>query len=152
MVRGWAEQHGIRTLSYINPFFSEYVDPNAPIPNVTAAAAAAASTSPTGRNLYREGIQHGYFVNKTGAGPKGAVGAYSMHSGSIEFCMLDTTNPAARRWMKDVMKVRPLATHVCQWRCTALHCTAQHTHARYHPSPTLPAVHDRRDRRERVDG
>jgi len=131
MVRGWAEEHGIRTLSYINPFFSEYIDPNAPIPNATAAAAAA-STSPTGRNLYREGIQHGYFVNKTGAGPKGAVGAYSMHSGSIEFCMLDTTNPAARRWMKDVMKVRPLATHVCQWRCTALHSTAH--------SRTLPPI------------
>jgi hypothetical protein len=38
MVRGWAEEHGIRTLSYINPFFSEYIDPNAPIPNATARA------------------------------------------------------------------------------------------------------------------
>lgn len=83
MVKYWGEEHGIRVMTYINPFFSE---------------TEGGVVSPGARNLYREGIAQGYFVQS----PQG--GAYKMHSGSIEFCMLDTTNPAARVWMKDVMK------------------------------------------------
>jgi hypothetical protein len=50
------------------------------------------------RNLYQEGLTNKYFVqNKAGQ-------SYRLHSGSIEFCMLDTTNPAAREWMKDIIK------------------------------------------------
>jgi len=81
MTKYWAEKHGIRTMSYINPFFSE---------NGEVVEGS--------RNLYREGIDRGYFVQS----PQG--GSYKMHSGSIEFCMLDTTNPTARRWMIDIMK------------------------------------------------
>lgn len=83
MVQYWGEEHGIRVMSYINPFFSE---------------TEGGKVSPGARNLYKEGINNGYFVQS----PQG--GAYKMHSGSIEFCMLDTTNPDARIWMKNVMK------------------------------------------------
>ena len=83
MVQYWGEEHGIRVMSYINPFFSE---------------TEGGRVAPGARNLYREGINNGYFVQS----PQG--GAYKMHSGSIEFCMLDTTNPDARTWMKNVMK------------------------------------------------
>jgi sulfoquinovosidase len=83
MVKQWGEEHGIRVMTYINPFFSE---------------TEGGVTSPGARNLYKEGVTQGYFVQS----PQG--GSYKMHSGSIEFCMLDTTNPAARTWMKDIMK------------------------------------------------
>jgi alpha-glucosidase (family GH31 glycosyl hydrolase) len=82
-VKNWGEEHGIRVMTYINPFFSE-----------TEGDKVALDA----RNLYQEGVQNGYFVQS----PQG--GAYKMHSGSIQFCMLDTTNPTARQWMKDVMK------------------------------------------------
>ena len=83
MVKYWGEEHGIRVMTYINPFFSE---------------TEGGKVAPGARNLYREGIRHGHFVQS----PQG--GAYKMHSGSIEFCMLDTTNPDARAWMKEIMK------------------------------------------------
>ena len=83
MVQYWGEEHGIRVMSYINPFFSE---------------TDGGKVGPGMRNLYREGVDNGFFVQS----PQGGV--YKMHSGSIEFCMLDTTNPKARVWMKNVMK------------------------------------------------
>jgi alpha-glucosidase (family GH31 glycosyl hydrolase) len=82
-VKYWGESHGIRVMTYINPFFSE---------------TDGGKMSLGARNLYREGITESFFVQS----PQG--GAYKMHSGSIEFCMLDTTNPSARLWMKDIMK------------------------------------------------
>jgi hypothetical protein len=39
------------------------------------------------RNLFREGIEHGYFVKDVNGKP------YFMHSGSIELLLLDTTHP-----------------------------------------------------------
>lgn len=78
---------GIKVLTYINPYFSA--------PFITGEKAIAAGY----RNLYQEGLDHGYFVRD----PSGKK-AYQLWSGSIKFCMLDTTNPAAREWMKSIVK------------------------------------------------
>lgn len=78
MVNSWANDD-IRVLTYINPFFS---DP-------------ANYTSSYRRNFYREGIERGYFVKKVDGSP------YTLYSLSIEFTMLDPTNPEAMEWMKN---------------------------------------------------
>ena len=80
MIDSWAEA-GARVLTYLNPFFSD----------------------PTGfatprHNFFLEGIANGYFVKNSSGLP------YRMRSLSIEFCMLDLTNPAAVSWMKDIIK------------------------------------------------
>jgi alpha-glucosidase (family GH31 glycosyl hydrolase) len=71
-------------------------------------------TSPTPtpmRNLYKEGVEHGYFVQS----PIPGVGTYRFRSGSIDFAMLDTTNPTARVWMKGVIKYMVGDTGVSGW-------------------------------------
>lgn len=77
----------IRVLTYINPYFS--------MPPERAMKFDSGY-----RNLYQEGIDNGYFVQA----PEGESGAYKLLSGSIQFCMLDTSNPAARVWMKGIIK------------------------------------------------
>ena len=77
----------IRVLTYINPYFSRPPD-------------RATTFDANYRNLYQEGIDHGYFVQA----PEGESGAYKLWSGSIQFCMLDTSNPSARVWMKEIIK------------------------------------------------
>ena len=103
MVSQWADL-GTRVLTYISPFFS---DPR----NFT-------SPSSIRRNFYQEGITNGYFVqrqsqddsssnnnvNSSSSGTGISLVPYSLHSLSIEFCMLDTTNPAAVSWMKNIIK------------------------------------------------
>lgn len=85
MVQDWANQ-GIRVISYINPFFS----------NPTTARTT--DTLFFGRNLYEEGVQNQYFVKNKNNSP------YLLRSGSIEFFMVDLTNPFARDWMKSIIK------------------------------------------------
>ena len=85
MVNIW-KSSGIRVLTYINPFFSNPV-------NFTANIE---------RNLYQEGIANKYFVSAPTGGP------YLLRSGSIEFCMVDFTNPEARIWMKNIIKTELL--------------------------------------------
>jgi alpha-glucosidase len=80
MVNGWAEA-GTRVLTYLNPFFSDPTD----------------FTTQSRNNFYREGIENGYFIMKS----DGTV--YKMYSLSIEFCMLDLTNPYAVNWMKEII-------------------------------------------------
>jgi alpha-glucosidase (family GH31 glycosyl hydrolase) len=63
------------------------------------------------RNLYKEGVEHGYFVQS----PIPGVGTYRFRSGSIDFAMLDTTNPTARVWMKGVIKYMVGDTGVSGW-------------------------------------
>lgn len=128
-VAKWA-QKDIRVLTYVNPFFSEVDTPgyssvsstttalaatSVPISTPASTSASAPTGSPTSfsqasevgsnerpsanrRNLLREGIENSYFVQHPEGGP------YHMYSGSIKFCMLDTTNPEARIWMKNVLK------------------------------------------------
>ncbi|KAJ1435627.1 glycosyl hydrolases family 31-domain-containing protein [Ochromonadaceae sp. CCMP2298] len=113
-------QRGVRIMSYINPFFSDK-DPYASPPSSSSSSTSSSPSTPVGnsthptahstapvpsdattqtRNLYREGIEKGYFVQS----PVTGVGAYRFRSGSIDFAMLDTTHPAARVWMKDIIK------------------------------------------------
>ena len=115
MVSKWAEKD-IRALTYINPFFSE-INPDVMVKKDTQSSTTShlnpSTTQYSGsgrglgkdkpvspdttsnlRNLYQEGIQNNYFVYNKQNRP------YVLRSGSIEFCMLDVTNPAARRWMK----------------------------------------------------
>jgi alpha-glucosidase (family GH31 glycosyl hydrolase) len=77
MVNIWARQ-GMRTLTYISPFFS---DPS----NFTSSEALH-------HNFYQEGIDNGYFVMKSNGTNQLIV--YTLQSLSIQFCMLDVTNPS----------------------------------------------------------
>eukprot|EP01040_Poterioochromonas_malhamensis_P009899 gene9899-10754_t len=71
----------IRTLVYVSPFLS---DP--------------AKITRSNRSTFLHAVQNNYFVkNRHGA-------IYKMISGSIEFCMIDLTNPLARQWIKDIIK------------------------------------------------
>jgi sulfoquinovosidase len=81
MVGDWRTQ-GIRPLTYVNPFFS---NPR----NISSSYR---------RNYYAEGITQGFFV-KDQSGD-----SYLLRSGSIDFCLLDLTNPDARVWMKGILK------------------------------------------------
>ena len=78
--RRWRETLGARVLAYANPYFT----------NV--------SHLPHRRDYYAEGVDRGYFVKTRGGAP------YVVRSGSIEFCMVDLTNPAAKRWMTGVVR------------------------------------------------
>eukprot|EP01041_Mallomonas_annulata_P000579 gene579-1117_t len=82
MVQSWRKDNDIRVMTYVNPFFS----------NPSSYSTGSA------RDLFQEGIANGYFVHA----PSG--GSYVFRSGSIEFHMVDLTNPAARVWMKEIIK------------------------------------------------
>lgn len=81
MVRKWRETN-TRVLTYVNPFFS---DPTA-------------YTNQSRHNFYQEGVDKGYFVKRENGS------AYNLFSLSIEFCMVDLTNPDAVAWMKNIIR------------------------------------------------
>lgn len=85
MVGSWSKQN-IRTLTYLNPFFS---DPATFVQNIR-------------HNFYQEGLTNGYFVQKRVA-DSDQLEVYLMQSLTITFATLDLTNPGARRWMKDII-------------------------------------------------
>ena len=88
MTAEWFNKKNIRTLSYINPYFSIYED------NI----------------LHVEGTKGDYFVKNR------QNQAYDIHSGTIKFHMVDLTNPAARLWMKNIIKTNMiLNTGVYGW-------------------------------------
>jgi alpha-glucosidase len=63
-------------------------------------------------NFYQEGLKGGYFVHHL----NGSV--YSMYSLSIEFAMLDLTNPQAVRWMKNlIINSTILEAQSSGWMC-----------------------------------
>jgi alpha-glucosidase (family GH31 glycosyl hydrolase) len=80
MVLSWAAE-GVRVMTYISPFFSSPV-------NYTSAALQT-----TQRDLYAEGVSSGYFVMRR---TEEGLQPYTLHSLSIEFCMLDLTNPQGK--------------------------------------------------------
>lgn len=81
---------GIRVLTYINPFFS---NTDTKLSNL--------------RNIFQEGIDHDYYIKIKDA--SGSINPQTMHSGSIDFHMVDLTNPEARQWMKDIIKYEMIA-------------------------------------------
>jgi sulfoquinovosidase len=80
MIDDW-KQRDVRVLTYISPFFSNPEN---------------FSRSP--HNFYEEGLLQGYFVKQADGSP------YTMKSLSIDFNMLDVTNPSAVRWMIEIIK------------------------------------------------
>jgi len=79
MIANWTAD-GVKAMIYINPYFA----------NLTDASIT--------RNLFLEGDAFGYFI-------KGKDGkTHMMKSVSIEFAMLDPTNPNAVAWMKSIIK------------------------------------------------
>jgi len=83
MVNDWREK-GIRVLTYMSPFFA---DPSAYSDSTTAFR----------HNYFQEGVEQGYFVHRADGS------TYLMYSLSIEFAMLDLTNPAAVKWMQNII-------------------------------------------------
>lgn len=81
MTTTWSHA-GIRVLTYVNPFFSDPTN----------------FTTNSRRNFFKEGIENGYFVKRSNGEP------YKMYSLTIEFCMLDVTNPSAVQWMKQIIQ------------------------------------------------
>ena len=80
MVGAW-EEEGTRVLTYLNPYFSN----------------PSQYTNQSRHNFYEEGIEKGYFV-------KHANGStYTLFSLSIEFAMVDLTNPDAVVWMQEII-------------------------------------------------
>ncbi len=81
--QGLVEQ-GVKVLTYMNPYLVDVAAPNKSFPHQ--------------RNLFREAVEHGYFIkNETGA-PLLAM------SGSIQFGTIDATNPSTRTWLKQVIQ------------------------------------------------
>ena len=72
----------IRVMTYVNPFFAD----------------VASLKSNLRRNLFAEAEKNGYLVKKADGEP------YLILNTDFHAGLLDLTNPAARRWMKDVIK------------------------------------------------
>jgi len=80
MIANWTAD-GVKAMIYINPYFA----------NLTDASIT--------RNLFQEGNSLGYFVKANSTNQ-----TYLIKSVSIEFAMIDFTNPKAREWMKSIIK------------------------------------------------
>jgi alpha-glucosidase len=76
MTTEWFNKYNIRTLSYINPYFSIYND------NI----------------LHQEGSKNNYFIKNN------LNKIYDINSGSIKYNMIDLTNPDAKIWIKNIIK------------------------------------------------
>jgi alpha-glucosidase (family GH31 glycosyl hydrolase) len=82
MVKSWHDR-GTRVLTYLNPFFSDPTN----------------YTNTSRHNFVQDGLHNHYFIyNSITSEP------YLMSSLSIEFYMLDLTNPAAVLWMKQIIR------------------------------------------------
>jgi len=73
--------HDIRMMSYINPYFADVAD-----------------KASYNHNYYQEGLDNGYFVKNSDGD------AYLLESGHFEFGTLDLTNPSARTWLKSMVQ------------------------------------------------
>jgi alpha-glucosidase len=112
-------KQNIRVLTYINPFFADPTDAAAHVTSFSSSSTfSSTDAGSTGdsrkdpepvmppkppRNLFKEGILNRYFVASK-ASSEAVYVPYKLRSGSIDFHMLDITNPAAKRWMKDIIK------------------------------------------------
>lgn len=76
----WRRDHGARVLAYVNPYFTN------------------ASRFRHRVNYFDAGVDRGYFVKRQDGAP------YLIHSGDIDFAMVDLTNPAAFDWMVGVIR------------------------------------------------
>lgn len=98
MVASWRRRN-TRVLTYISPFFS---DPTA----------YSRSNTSFRHNFFREGIDNGFFIHRSDGS------TYLMNSLSIQFAMLDLTNPSAVVWMKGIIANQTIAeAHSSGWMC-----------------------------------
>lgn len=94
----WAElvaelrQHGIRVLTYINPFLVDVSEK----PNHR-------------RNLFREAKEAGFLVRKPDNGP------YMILNTTFSAGLLDLTQPAARKWFLDVIRENVAGVGASGW-------------------------------------
>jgi alpha-glucosidase len=85
------DARGVKTLCYINPMLRDLPE----------------ESKDLRRNLYREGVDNGYFVTKE----DGSV--YELEVTAFTVGLLDLTNPAAVTWYKDVIKDEMLTRAGC---------------------------------------
>ncbi|MCY1337128.1 Sulfoquinovosidase [compost metagenome] len=83
---------GVRTLAYVNPFLVD-----------------GAERGGGARNLYREALRQGYLVRDAGGQP------LSLLNTSFSAGLVDLSNPAARAWLKQVLKEEMLARGFSGW-------------------------------------
>jgi len=94
----WAElsakmaKAGVKMMTYINPYFQKNLE----------------ESSESSRTLsqYEEGDARGYFIQKNNGTHNET---YPFKSGSIDYGVLDLTNPAAASWMKGIMKTEMIS-------------------------------------------
>jgi len=85
------EAQGMRTLCYVNPMLRDLPD----------------DADPASRNLFREALDGGFAVTRADGTP------YLLQQGVFQVALLDLSNPAARAWMKAVLKDELLGKARC---------------------------------------
>ena len=83
---------GGKVFSYVNPFLVD-----------------ASERGPLERNLYQEALEQGYLVRRQ----DGSL--YAFPQGGYSAGLVDLSNPAAYRWLKEVIKDQVLASGVSGW-------------------------------------
>ena len=86
MVENWWKEDGVRPMIYMNPYFA----------NLTG-------NPDIRRNLFKEADDQGFFLKNTDGK------TYLIDSLSIQFGMIDFSNPKAKEWAKDVIKENMLS-------------------------------------------
>jgi alpha-glucosidase len=90
----WVEARqarGARVLCYVNPMLRDLPD----------------EADPASRNLYREAVEGGLVITQADGTP------YLLQQGVFQVALLDLSSPAARAWMKAVLKDELLGTGRC---------------------------------------
>lgn len=91
-LNGELRARGVRTLAYVNPFLVDIAEKGG-----------------QQRNLYREALQQGYLVRTADGQPLALLNT------SFSAGLLDLSNPAARQWLKRVLKDEMLAQGFSGW-------------------------------------
>jgi len=90
MVAGLRAEHGVRVLSYVNPF----------LVNATAKVDPATGAPAFRRNLLQEASDRGYLVQR---GAAAGGGDYILKAGSFDFGTVDLSSAAAADWFTRVL-------------------------------------------------
>ena len=92
-LRAELEALGARVLSYINPFLVDVSE----------------RAEDCRRNLYQEALEKGFLVSKADGS------AYLVQNTSFSAAMVDLSNPAARTWLKEVIKEQVIGAGASGW-------------------------------------
>lgn len=94
MIRDFRKD-GVRTLAYNNPFLTD----------------VSVKKDYKGRNLFREAEEAGYFLKDESGN------SILLDNGGFFAALIDLSNPAARSWMKDVIKKEMIEKGISGWMC-----------------------------------